>query len=567
MMDTFHKICYVIKHNPSTIDNYNNALTCCKHILSANTIYGMKCTRELKELCIRAIKNELTLNETKKELFNVIHRILIAETPYSLDSYFQALEFRRPVKEQFYLPRRKQLLPIVRKLEALLISNELDELFLSQPARTGKSTLAMFVTSWVLGVNPELANLYVTFSGNTANSFYKGITEILNDKYTYCWHEIFDQVEYDERSFCNSKEGYVDTGRIKRYHSLTSRSIDGSLNGSCDCSGILIADDLVSGIEEALNPNRVWSVWQKVQNDMLTRAKQGAKMLWIGTRWSIADPIGKRIEILTTEPQFATRRFEIFNVPALNKKDESNFDYLYNVGFSTEHYKQVRASFDSVGDIASWSAQYMGEPIERSGLLFPADELQYYDGTLPEETPTEICAPVDVAWGGGDACACPCLVVYRDKKLRNVYDVYIPKVVFEYGDKYQSQPKICQMIADYNITRMCVEKNNRGEDYKIDIETKLREKGVKCNISCKSASTQVSKEAKIFASAPDIKTRFHFLESSKRDKPYQQFMQQLIGYTINGNNKHDDAPDCLAQGVDMLRPQQTISFEIFKRPF
>ena len=566
-MDTFHKICEVIKHNPSTIDNYNNALTCCKHILKSDTIYGMRCTLELKELTKRSIKDDLTLNDTKKELFNFYHKILMVETPYSLDSYFQALEYRRPIKQQFYLPRRKQLLKIVRELEKLLITDELDELFLSQAPRTGKTTLVMYAISWEMGMKPELANLYCTFSGGTAGAFYKGIMEIIDDPFTYCWKEIFNTVDFDRQSFCNSKETYLDTGRIKRYHSLTCRSIDGSLNGSCDCSGVLIGDDLISGIEEALNPARVWSVWTKVQNDMLTRAKEKAKILWIGTRWSVNDPIGKRLNILETEKQFSTRRYKVFNMPALDENDNSNFDYLYDVGFSSEHYKQVRATFDSVGDIASWSAQYMGEPIERSGLLFPAEDLQYYDGKLPEGTPTKIIAPIDVAWGGGDACSCPCGVVYKDQKLRNVYDVYIPAVVFEYGDKYTSQRKICQMIADYNITEIQVEKNNRGEDYKIDLETHLREKGVKCNLRCKSASTQTSKEARIFASAPDIKLRFHFLESGKRNKDYQQFMQQLIGYTINGKNTHDDAPDSLAMMVDMLKPQQTVSFEVFKRPF
>lgn len=64
-MDTFHKICEVIKHNKSVIENYNNALTCCKHILIANQLYGMKCTKELKELAVRAIKDDLTLIDTK----------------------------------------------------------------------------------------------------------------------------------------------------------------------------------------------------------------------------------------------------------------------------------------------------------------------------------------------------------------------------------------------------------------------------------------------------------------------------------------------------------------------
>jgi len=159
-MDTFHKICYVIKNNPSNIEHYEDALTCCKHLFNSNPIYAMKCTYELKTLAERGIKNDLVLNDTKKELYGIIHKALILETPYSLDSYFQALEFHRPEREQFYRPRREKLLKVVRELEKLLISDELDELFLSCPPRVGKTTLILFAISWQIGIHPESSNLY-----------------------------------------------------------------------------------------------------------------------------------------------------------------------------------------------------------------------------------------------------------------------------------------------------------------------------------------------------------------------------------------------------------------------
>ena len=31
-------------------------------------------------------------------------------------------------------------------------------------------------------------------------------------------------------------------------------------------------------------------------------------------------------------------------------------------------------------DAATWAAKYLGEPYEREGLLFPADDLRYYNG-------------------------------------------------------------------------------------------------------------------------------------------------------------------------------------------
>lgn len=565
-MDIFHKYYKAIKRNPENTELYDLALNCCTNILKFDVLYGMKCTSELKQLTKSVIKDEATTNECKKVLLLFIQKILIAETPFSLDSYFQALEFRRPVAQQFYLPRRKKLIKIVRALEKLLITDELDELFLSMPPRTGKTTLVLFAISWLLGMRPDLANLYCSFSGTNGQSFYKGVMEILDDPFTYCWHEIFPNVKFDNKTMCNSKETFLDTDRVKRYHSITCRSIDATLNGSCDCNGILIGDDLISGIEEAMNPARLTSVWSKVDNDLITRAKQNAKILWIGTRWSIKDPIGRRQSIIEEEVEYENRRVEIVNIPALNEKDESNFEYDYGVGFDTNYYKQRRASFESQGDIASWLAQYQGEPIEREGALFPSETLQFFE-ELPDQIPDKIFAPVDVAWGGGDACSCPCCFLYKNKNIKNKIDVYIPAVVFEFGDKNKSQPEIIDLIRNYSINWLRIEKNNGGEEYKEDIEKLVKENNLTCNIESRPAPNKVAKEARIFANAPDIKTNFHFLNPKKWNNHYRLFMQNITSYSIEGKNKNDDAPDSLSQANQMIKQPISTKPTIFHRPF
>ena len=570
-MDTFKKICLLMQKNPSVIEYYDDAVLYAKNLLKRDVLAGMKATNIIKTLAKKGFLNPLVLDDDKKQLSNIIYQCLKLETPYSLDSYFQALEYRRPILQQFYLPRRKELLKVVRALEDLLIYDRLDELFMSQPPRTGKTTLVEFAYSWQIGTNPELANLYVSFSGDIATAFYKGAIEIINDEYTYNWRDIFPNVKYDPKTMCNAKMTYLDVGRNKRYHSLTTRSIDGTLNGACDCSGLLTADDLISGIEEATNPARLQSVWQKVANDMLTRAKERAKILWIGTRWSVADPIGKRRKILSETPEFKNRRVKFIDIPALDENDESNFKYDtypdFKDGFSTEYYKQVRASFDNTGDNASWSAGYMQQPIERSGQLFPADSLMYFNGELPKQPPTKIIAPCDVAWGGGDACCCITMYVYQDPNTPNKRDVYVPAVVFDFGDKTKTQPKIVKMIEKYKISQVRVERNNRGEDYASDINDMLRADGVGALIETKSASTKEAKASRIISRAIDIKTDWHFLSAPNRDKDYLMFMRNLISYSLSGDNKHDDAPDCCAMGCDMLKGTAKPTYEIFNRPF
>ena len=77
------------------------------------------------------------------------HRSLIFDGPVNFDCFMRALEFNRPVNEQFWLPRRKKLMPVCQALQDME-EDKLDELFLSCPPRIGKSTLMMMFFLWVM---------------------------------------------------------------------------------------------------------------------------------------------------------------------------------------------------------------------------------------------------------------------------------------------------------------------------------------------------------------------------------------------------------------------------------
>lgn len=95
------------------------------------------------------------------------------------------------------------------------------------------------------------------------------------------------------------------------------------------------------------------SAWDKGNNNLLTRAKQNTKILFIGTRWSLADPISIRRALLQNHETYAYIRHRILDLPALNANDKSNFDYDHGVGFSTEFYHARCASFERTNDLAS----------------------------------------------------------------------------------------------------------------------------------------------------------------------------------------------------------------------
>ena len=561
MSELFYQISNIArKENGNNLQTLNDLFYLCKNEMEkGNKDKGLKYCKSLKNLIDELIKSKHCLNKAK--IYEKIFDILVLETPYSFDSYFQALEWNRPVEEQFYLPRRQVFLKhnIIQSLEDLVIYDRLDELFISLPVRVGKTTLATFVISWILGMRPDEANLYCSNSGIICGAFYDGIKTILSDDYTYQWAKIFPKVKFNAREMCNAKDTQLDVGRIKRFHSFTSRSIDGTLNGSVDVSngGLLTADDMCSGIEEAMSVNRLRSLWLKVNSDMLSRAKQKAKKLWIGTRWSIYDPIGIRLQMVGTD----NLRIRNIVIPALDENDESNFHYLYNVGFDTTYYREKRATYEASDDIASWKAIYQGEPIERSGLLFPIQDERTFDGELPIDIqPTNKYAFVDIGWGGGDYTCMPIIYQYDN-------ELYCVDIVFDNGNKQITQPKIVEAIIRYQLPRVKFEKNNGGDGYKEDVGRLLNQKNVPCLLTSSFASNQQTKEMKIFNHAPEIK-QINFLSTTKRNLEYRKAMEQLHSFTIQGKNKHDDCPDALAEVCEMINEiVKKVSYQVFERFF
>lgn len=550
----FYTILKVAKSKKDKIikNEVDDLVNVCKNKFDSDKDKALEYCRELKIFLAQRIKSDIRVDYLDQAYFQV----LCLETPYSLDSYFQALEFNRPKEQQFWYPRRKILLPTLHDIEDLLINDKLDELYLSMPARTGKSTLSVFVMTWIMGLKPELANLYCSNNGTLINAFYKGITDILNDEYTYLWWKIFPNTKYDKNSYCNAKDTYIDTGRIKRYHSFTGRSIDAGLNGAVDVDGLLVADDLVSGIQEALNVSRLQSLYMKVNNDMLSRCKMGSKILWIGTRWSIHDPMGRRIRLFENDANFADKRIKIIKMPALNEEGESNFNYKFDKGFTKEYFLQKKRTFEDDNDLASFLAQYQQEPIERSGLLFPS--VKEYNGVLPSDTPDRKFAYCDIAWGGGDFTSMPICYQYGNVG-------YIVDWVFTPENKLISRPKVISAIKNHGLGSVRFEKNNGGDEYREYVETQLVKKGYKCNIT--SRTTTMNKQVKIYEHAPEI-AELYFLEPRLRSQEYSQAVQQLVSYTGLDKKQHDDAPDSLAGLIDMKNEITKIpTVEIFKRPF
>lgn len=549
------KICENIEKHPHYNVIYKDLLAFIKELMFIDPKLAKEYNLRLRGYCADNLECD------PQSFYKVYKECLLMDAHDDLDAYLQYLEINREPKDRFYLPRRKVLKQVVDALQKLA-DGELKELFLSMPPRVGKTTLMIFFVTWLVGRNSEKPNLYSSFSDTITKTFYNGVIEVLTDPNTYTWGEIFPNKQLVST---NAQDETLNIERKKHYPSLTCRSIDGTLNGACDASdGFIIADDLISGIEEAMNKERLIGKWSKVSNNLIPRGKPTTRYLWIGTRWSILDPAGIRLDMIENDPSFKDYKYQVINLPALDENDESNFDYPYGVGYDTATFHQYRAGFERRNDMASWLAQFMGEPIEREGTLFSPGDLRYYNGELPDTAPDRIFMAVDPAYGGGDFVAAPVCMQYGE-------DVYIPAVVFDNSDKRTTIPLIAKVAKQYNVSLIQVEVNTATQSYKEELEKEIKDSGHRVTMTTKNSSSQQNKQQRIFDKAPDIREHMIFLESGRRSKEYVKFMENVFSFKMflskSGLKKqHDDAPDSLAQAIDMV-VHATKTYSIFKRLF
>ena len=178
-----------------------------------------KYSGELRSVCA-AMMSKMKTGEDVANVYDIISRTYLFEAKDVFDSYCIYLEWNRAPEKKFYQPRRKVLLTLVRDLEDLFF-HRVEFLGVSQPPRTGKSTLCIFFITWLMGNRPDVASVMSGHSDKLTNGFYGEVLSIITDPVTYNWGKIFPDVQLVDKS---AKDESVDLNRKKRFPTLTCRS-------------------------------------------------------------------------------------------------------------------------------------------------------------------------------------------------------------------------------------------------------------------------------------------------------------------------------------------------------
>ena len=547
---------YIERHgiDRSVVDAYAEAsqiILCGKN----DRDYGLQVSKRAKELLSQYVINTTGgslwdlekfafENKTWYDILDKNYEILLVEAQNKvLDSYLLYLEKKRPPKERFYMPKRKQF----QKFDLIgAYQGTIDDLYdivcISMPPGTGKTTLLKFFNSAVAGWFPYDYSLFYSHSGDITRMYYDGVYQMVSNTQEYTWNEIFPDLQITST---NAKMQQFNIGKYKPFPSVQTASVGSENAGKVRASKFLLVDDMIGKLEEALNKNTLEKQWGAYTVDARQRKTMDSedkpcKEIINATRWSCGDVIGRVIQMYEGNP-----RVKVIAMPDIDPvTGKSNFDYEYQ-GFTVAFFNDQAHLMDEI----SYNCLFKQQPIEREGLLFPDDKIQRYLN-LPHGEPQLITVQCDTKGKGTDYFVMPILQEYD-----GLY--YCVDCVCDNSADYEVQyENAANVLVDNSVQECEFESNAGGDRVALEVNKRVQEKGWICNIT--SRPTETNKEARIFQCSSWILQNVIFKDPSlyTPKEPYGVMMSLLKQYSVSGKKQLDDVPDVFSNFALKIQRKQ-----------
>ena len=440
-----------------------------------------------------------------------------------------------------FFTKGKPHLKLIAEEFQLVYEGITKKLAISLPPRAGKSYITSLFCAWLLGKDQKGSIMRNSYAAKLAEKFSKDIRDgiIINPKYLL----VFPDVKLSKNN--QAVEGWSIKGNTQP--SYFCAGCGGAITGF-GCKTIAILDDPIKNIEEALSETVIDNVWNWYTSTHLSRLESGCPEIHIATRWSTKDPIGRLTDVNSEQ---YNPDIKVVNIPALNDNGET---FCPEIKTTHEYLEMKKVMEDFI-----WNAEFLQQPVESKGLLYPIEQLKRFSLTeISSKKEDGLIGFTDTADKGSDYL---CSIV--GKKFGEF--TYITDVVFTQEGVEITEPLVAQMIIDTKCNIMKIEANNGGESFARNVR-KLSKDKFYCQIIAEQQTS--NKETRMLMNAGYVKAFFYFRDDYAVGSDYDKFMRQLTSYVKMGKNKHDDAPDAttglaeFAKVFNFTKPQkpQTYNF-------
>lgn len=408
-------------------------------------------------------------------------------------------------------------------------NGKIKKLMVFVPPQHGKSEgSTRRLPAFLIGKNPNKRIAITSYSASKARKFNREIQRIIDDE---PYKAIFPKIQLS-----NGSDGYARTFDefeiVGGVGSVKTVGVGGPLTG--EPVDILIMDD-------------IYKDWSEAQSDVIRASKQdwydsvadtrlhnGSQQLLVFTRWHEYDLAGY---LLSKEPE----EWEVILYQALKVGDPTEDDprehgeALYPEKHSAEKLEATRKRNEH-----NFEGLYQQNPKPKAGLLFPIDELGYFDPktnkALEDPDYTFVCA--DPANEGGDDFAGGVFKLIGDK-------IYLTDVIYNTEGADHNEKALADMVLSCNAKTVAVESTFGWKETANRVRDEVWRRGYKGDF--RQLKPRQSKHSRILNRSSFIRNNFVFRSDWQEHPQYAKFMRNLTSYLKiqeNGRgNKHDDAPD------------------------
>jgi len=386
---------------------------------------------------------------------------------------------------------------------------KIKSLSVSLPPRAGKSYITSLFCAWTLGKNPDKSVMRNACTATLFLKFSYDVRAILKDER---FKRVFPDVSLSDDKA--NLQGW-NTNKSKQV-GYFGAGVGGTIIGF-GASNVAITDDLYRGIEDALSDtvNDRIIQWKESTHD--SRFETGCARIDIGTRWSVKDIIGNGIESKIYDKSII--------VSALDDQGNSFCEAV----MTTDEYKQVQKR--TAKEI--WLAEYQQRPIDIEGRLFSEykrinqSEFEQFISTNQVEG---TLAYIDVSDTGMDYTAMAIAAIVKNQ-------TYIVDYVFNRDNTDLTIPQCAALLNKWNVSYCRVESNNMGAMFARNLQNLTKTKILQ-------VANTTNKITRIIMQSAFISQRMQFVV--KEEQQCLTFIENMLSFSKEGKNKHDDAPDCLA---------------------
>jgi len=454
--------------------------------------------------------------EERKALKDEVEKELIRR------SFWKYCQYMNP---SFFQESRIHLLKIADAFQRIL-DGKLKKLMISVPPRAGKSYTTSHLCAYSLGIDMTGSIMRNTYGAELAWELSGGVRDIVQSpKY----QELFPWVKL------RRDKSKVESWQLKEAERISyfCGGVGGPITGK-GCNKLAIMDDPFKNHAEGLSETFQKKTWEFYTAVHRSRMEGDCAEILIGTRWSTEDVHAK---LLNLEPE----EWEMISIPALNQNGQS---YCEEIAPTKKLWQIKKITEDSI-----WESEYQQNPSEAEGKLFPKDLLRFFDGKKLRRNYAGILCFVDTATSGDDYLAAIAGKLYTSKSSLYPH-LYITDILFTQEDVPLTIPWVAEFIRKNNVQSTIIEENGAGHVYTYALKKEVRK--VARSVFHEVNNYQ-NKEYRILQQSKWITQYIHFREDIQPGSDYDRFLTWLGKYVKYGKNKHDDAPDVLANCAEWIR--------------